>query len=109
MGKIRTLLATAAGGLALAGCEAGATDKKTPETAEFTKLAAVVETTVRTQAECRALVGATKEEKLTCMREVKAARQAEIAALNEKIEDGNTKTEILREIKEAVADKEPSP
>lgn len=98
MGKLRTLLATAAGGLALAGCaDAGAEDKNAPQTttAELTSMAAVVEVKVRTQAECRALVGATKAEKLTCMREAKAARQAEIAALDTKIEEGNTTNEVL--------------
>ena len=94
MGKLGTLLATAASGLALAGCvDADTKNDKAPETttAELTPMAAVVEVKVRTQAECRALVGATKEEKLTCMREAKAARQAEIAA----------KTQILETEKEA--------
>jgi len=53
---LRTLLATAAGGLILAGCEAIATDKKAPETAEFKKLAAVVETTKVTREQCIALL-----------------------------------------------------
>jgi len=64
--KLKTLLLTVAGGLTLAGCILDA------ETEEVAKLA-------RTQAECRALIDATKDEKLTCMREAKAARQAEIA------------------------------
>ena len=98
MGKLRNLLATAAGGLALAGCvDANAENDKAPETttAELTSMAAVVEVKVRTQAECRALVGATKDEKLTCMREAKAARQAEIAAKTEELEKIDTTTKVL--------------
>ena len=63
MGKLRTLLTTAAGGLALAGCEAGATDKKAPEAAEFTKLAAVVETAEDVKKRCRALSHETEAQK----------------------------------------------
>ena len=89
MGKLGTLLATAASGLALAGCvDVDTKNDKAPETttAELTPMAAVVEVKVRTQAECRALVNVTKDEKLACMREAKAARQAEIAALDENIQ-----------------------
>lgn len=106
MGKLRNLLATAAGGLVLAGCEAGANEKaKAPETttAELTSMAAVVEVKVRTQAECRALVGAAKAEKLTCMREAKAARQAEIAALDAGLEED---TEIIETGKRADQERE---
>jgi len=94
MRKLKTLLATAVGSLALSGCEAGAIDKEA-DTTKFKKLEAVVEPITLTQAECRALKGTTKEEKLTCMRKAKAARQAEIAALNEKIEEGRANNEVL--------------
>ena len=83
MGKLRTLLATAAGGLALAGCEAGATDQKTAETAEFTKLAAVVETADDIKKRCRALSHETEAQKTVkkaCYAELSAMRKAEIAA-----------------------------
>lgn len=85
-GKMRTLLATTAAGLALAGCEAGATDKKSPETAEFTKLAAVVETADEMKQKCRLLLhetAAQKAVKKACYADLKALRQDEIAALNE--------------------------
>ena len=93
-GKMRTLLATAAAGLALAGCEAGATDKKIPEKAEFTKLAAVVETTKVTMAECVALMPDEDKTK-ACVAKLEAQQDAEIAALDEKIEEGNTTNEVL--------------
>jgi len=104
MGKLRTLLATAAGGLALAGCaEAGAEDKKAPETAEFTKLAAVVETAEDIKKRCRLLSHETEVQKATkkaCYAEVKALRQSEIAAKTEELAKIDTTTEVLTRLNE---------
>jgi len=100
MGKLRNLLATAAGGLALAGCaEAGAEDKnKAPETAEFTRLAAVVETIKVTRDQCIALMP-DKAEVKACMVKLSQQNKAEIAAKTvrkaEQVETIATKTEIL--------------
>lgn len=95
MGKLRTLLATAAGGLALAGCaDAGAEDKKAPETAEFTKLAAVVETTRVTREKCIALMP-DKPEVKACMMKLSAQNKAEIAAKTEELAKIDTTTEVL--------------
>ena len=89
-GKTRTLLATAAGGLALAGCEAGATDQKAPKTAEFTKLAEVVETTKVTMAECVALMP--DEDKATaCVAKLETQQDAEIAAKEKHLSELKTK------------------
>ena len=56
-----------------------------------------------TRDQCMAL--ATKAEKIACMNQLKAQRATEIAALKEELEKVNTKTEVLTEIKESLADK----
>ena len=94
MGKLRTLLATAAGGLALAGCEAGATDKKAPETAEFTKLAAVVEAAKVTREQCIALMPDKAEVKV-CMLKLSEQRKAEIAVLDKDTKNTEQSIEVL--------------
>jgi len=125
MGKLRTLLATAAGGLALAGCvDASEANEKAADTAEFTKLAAVIP---ETQAECLKLKSATQEEIMICMRSVterdKLRMDAEIAALDAGLEkDAETiavqDTEakeldttykgLIKQIAEKAAQEEPS-
>jgi hypothetical protein len=95
MGKLRTLLATAAGGLALAGCEASADNSK-DTTNEAVRVASMnVIEQAKTQADCLKLGLETNEKIMVCMRDVtareSAARQAEIAA----------KTEVLETEKEA--------
>ena len=98
-GKMRTLLATAAAGLALAGCEAGATDKKIPEKAEFTKLAAVVETTKVTMAECVALMPDEDKTK-ACVAKLEAQQDAEIAAKKNTLANLKQKEEVLTRLNE---------
>jgi len=97
MGKIRTLLATAASGLALAGCEAGATDKKAPEIAEFTKLAAVVEATKVTREQCIALMPDKAEVKV-CMLKLSEQRKAEIAAKKDNLANLKQEEEVLSKL-----------
>jgi len=99
MGKLRTLLATAAGGLALAGCEAGATDKKAPETAEFTKLAAVVEAAKVTREQCIALMPDKAEVKV-CMLKLSEQRKAEIAAKRDNLTNLKQEEEVLSKLNE---------
>ena len=107
MGKLRSLLATAAGGLALAGCEAGANEKsKDPETAEFTKLATIVETTKVTREQCIALMP-NKEEVKACMLKLGEQKKNEIAALDKSIESEkalgqelDTTNEVLSKLNE---------
>ena len=82
-GKMRTLLATAAAGLALAGCEAVATDKKSPETSKFGNTETVKKATAAkalTLLDCLKMEN--QPEKSACKLEVKAQREAEIAKLN---------------------------
>jgi len=93
-GKIRSLLATAAAGLALAGCEAGASDKKSAETAEFTKLAAIVEATKVTREQCIALMPDKAEVKV-CMLKLSEQRKAEIAAKKDNLANLKQEEEVL--------------
>ena len=110
MTEIRTLLATAAAGLALAGCEAGATDKKLPETSKFRNTETVkkaVAAKALTLLDCLKMEN--QSEKSACKLEVKAQQEAEIAELdlketkldnenakiNTEIEKGNTTNEVL--------------
>jgi len=82
MGKLQKGVMAVAAGLALAGCsEANAEDNTQ---AEIRKVAAVVETTKVTRDQCIAL--ATKAEKITCMKTLKAQRVAEIIAIDSGLE-----------------------
>jgi len=82
MGKLRTTVMSAMAGLALAGCNEAQANDNAP--AEVQKVAAVVETTKVTRDQCIAL--ATKAEKIECMKQLKAQRRAEIAALDTGLE-----------------------
>lgn len=82
MGKLRTTVMSAMASLALTGCNEARADDNTQ--AEVQKVAAVVETTKVTRDQCIAL--ATKAEKIECMKQLKAQRRAEIAALDARLE-----------------------
>jgi len=94
MGKLRQGVMAVAAGLALAGCsEANAEDNTQ---AEIQKVAAVVETTKVTRDQCIAL--ATKAEKITCMKILKAQRVAEITELDSGLEkDSETITQNAKD------------
>ena len=104
-GKMRTFLATATAGLALAGCES-ANDKKAVETSESKISAAVIP---ETQAECLKLKSATQEEIMVCMRSVterdKLKMESEIATKSQILEtekatgkELDTTTEVLSKL-----------
>ena len=82
MGKLRSLLATAAGGLALAGCTEAGTDKSNfPETKEPTKTELVkIATTEKTLTLLDCLKMQDQLEQETCELDVVARQKAEIAA-----------------------------
>ena len=82
MGKLRTTVMSAMAGLAIAGCNEARADDNTQ--AEVQKVTAVVETTKVTRDQC--IVLATKAEKIECMKQLKAQRRAEIAALDTGLE-----------------------
>jgi len=95
-GKIRSLLATAAAGLALAGCEAVATDKKSPETSKFRNTETVKKATAAkalTLLDCLKMEN--QSEKSACKLEVKAQREAEIAARTERVEQKSSENATL--------------
>ena len=111
-GKIRTLLATAVGGLALAGCEAVATDKKSPETSKFKNAETVkkaVAAKTLTLLDCLKMEN--QSEKSACKLEVKAQREAEIAKLNAQLLENaetikvNNEAKKERELKKEELDK----
>ncbi|PCI77821.1 MAG: hypothetical protein COB20_07120 [SAR86 cluster bacterium] len=90
---IKTLLATAVGGLALAGCEASADTKNKPEATQVASMRVIDQ--AKTQADCLKLGLETNEKIMVCMRDVtareSAVRQAEIAAKTDQ-RAGNAET-----------------
>ena len=98
MGKLRSLLATAAGGLALAGCADGAEQKLQNDSnvpVDVQKVSVTVETADDIKKRCRALLSETEDQKnlkRACYAELKAMREAEKAVRDERV--GKKKAEI---------------
>jgi len=81
--KFRLLFAMMISGLVLASCKATAVDKNAPKSHELS----VTETTNVTREQCLALLP-DKQQVKACMVKLSVQNKAEIAVLNEKIEEG---------------------